>query len=315
MEDSRPGSMIASLGQYRPERVMTSDEVGDRLGVSGDWIRSRTGIALRHVAEKDETVIDMAVAAAANALATGSIPAEEIDLVVVATSTAASTIPSTAAQVAARLCLPNPGAFDVNTACAGFCTALACADSLVSGGSARNALVVGVDKATAVLDWDDRDTAILFGDGAGAVVLARTESAQVGPVVWGSFGAGAAEKIEITPDRQVIRQDGKAVFRWAASLAPFARSTCEAAGVDPADLVAFVPHQANLRIIDALAHDLDLADVIVSHDVVEAGNTIAATIPMALARLAEQGLTPPGAPVLLFGFGAGLAYAGQVISL
>ena len=203
----------------------------------------------------------------------------------------------------------------LNTACAGFCTALACADGLIRSGQARKALVIGADKATAWLDWTDRDTAILFGDGAGAAVVSFAEQAGIGPVVWGSFGDRAAEKIEISPSRLVLRQDGKAVFRWATSLAPFARQACEAAGVDPARLSAFVPHQANGRIIDALARGLGVEGATVAYDVAEAGNTIAATIPMALARLMEQGRIHPGDLILLLGFGAGLAYAGQVIRL
>jgi 3-oxoacyl-[acyl-carrier-protein] synthase-3 len=315
MDLKQTGSRIVSLGRYRPSKILTSDEVGDLVGVSGDWIRSRTGIDRRHIARAEESVVDMAAAAAQKALAAGPVTASEIDLLVVATSTAATTIPSTAAQVAARLGLSSPGAFDVNTACAGFCTALACVDGLIRSGQARKALVIGADKATAWLDWTDRDTAILFGDGAGAAVVSFAEQAGIGPVVWGSFGDRAAEKIEISPSRLVLRQDGKAVFRWATSLAPFARQACEAAGVDPARLSAFVPHQANGRIIDALARGLGVEGATVAYDVAEAGNTIAATIPMALARLMEQGRIHPGDLILLFGFGAGLAYAGQVIRL
>jgi 3-oxoacyl-[acyl-carrier-protein] synthase III len=310
---SRPGSRIAAVGHYLPAATLDNEELGRSCGVEAEWIRSRTGIERRHIAAPGETVVDMAVAAAEKALASAGVDRSSIDTVITATSTAATTIPSAAAQVAARLELAHPAAFDLNTACAGFCYALACADSLIRSGTSTNVLVVAADKSTAWVDRAERDTAILFGDGAGAVLVTPSPTRDIGPVVWGSIGEHA-EVIGISERDLMLHQDGRAVFRWAISLAPIARRACEAGGISPEGLTAFIPHQANLRIIDALAKSLAPGDAVVATDVTESGNTIAATVPIALSKLVERGHLAAGGPVLLFGFGAGLAYAGQVVN-
>lgn len=315
-----PGAQIAALGHYLPKRVMTSAQAGERLGLSPAWIETRTGIRERRVAEPGQTVADMAAAAALDALANLSADprhpggAARIDTVIVATSTAESTMPSVAAQVAARAGLGHPAAFDVNAACAGFCYSLAVADSMVRSGTSRGVLIAGCDKTSAWLDWDDRDTAVLFADGAGAAVVLPHERPAIGPVLWGSIGEQAG-LVEIDPHQRVLRQNGSAVYRWARGLAPLAREACQRAGVAPESLAAFVPHQANLRIINALAADLGLDETVVATDVVEAGNTVAATIPLALSRMRSRGELSAGGDVLLFGYGAGLSYAGQVVTL
>ncbi|GAA4837742.1 beta-ketoacyl-ACP synthase 3 [Saccharopolyspora rosea] len=308
-----PGARIAALGHHLPDAVLTSEDVGRRVGVAPEWIIARTGIRRRHRAAADETVADMATAAARHALR--RLPtAPPLDAVIVATSTAESPMPAVAARVGARLGLDEPVAFDVNAACAGFCTALAVADGLVRAGASAGALVIGADRPTAWLDWADRDTAVLFGDGAGAaVVLPHTERA-IGPVLWGSLGE-RADAVGIDPDTRTLHQQGRAVYRWATGLGPIARRTCERGGLPPEKLAAFVPHQANLRIITALARSLDLDAEAVATDVVDTGNTIAATVPIALSRLVERGGAGPGDTVLLFGFGAGLSYAGQLVTL
>lgn len=311
------GSRIAALGHYRPRQVVTSRDVADHLGVDPGWILARTGIEQRRTAAGDETVVDMAVAAARHALANAARaedPAPVVDAVVVATSTAATTIPSVSARVAARLGLDHPGAFDVNTACAGFCYSLAVADALVRAGTSRGVLVIGSDRSTDWLDRDDRDTAILFGDGAGAALVLPHFEPAIGPVSWGSAGE-RADVITIDPHDLVLRQDGRAVYRWATGLGAIARQVCERSGVAPEKLAAFVPHQANLRITNALVKSLGLTTTTVATDVVDNGNTIAATVPIALSRLCERGELGPGDQVLLFGFGAGLAWAGQVVTL
>jgi len=308
------GSRIAALGHYLPARVRDNAEIADRIGVDPDWIASRTGITQRHIAAPDESVVDMAAAAAHKALANAGTDPGVVDTVIVATSTAATTIPSAAAQVAARLGLSRPGAFDINTACSGFSTSLGVADGLIRSGVARNVLVVGADKSTDWLDLDDRDTVILFGDGAGAALVSASDTPMIGPMVWGSAGE-SSQVIVISETTKVLTQDGRAVFRWASNLAPLAAEVCAANGIEPADLAAFVPHQANLRIIDALARGLELSSTVVATDVVDTGNTIAATVPIALSRMSERGEIPAGSPVLLFGFGAGLAYSGQVVIL
>ncbi|MCX4883662.1 MULTISPECIES: beta-ketoacyl-ACP synthase 3 [unclassified Streptomyces] len=315
-----PGARIAALGHHLPATVLSTEAAAERLTVDAEWIVARTGIRERRLADPDETVADMATSAARHALTKLSAdprhadPAQDIDTVIVATSSAESTMPTTAARVAARLGLAQPAAFDLNNACAGFCHALAVADALIRAGSSRGALVIGADKASAWLDWTDRDTAILFADGAGAAVVLPHERRAIGPVRWGSVGE-RADLITIDPVDRVLRQEGRAVYRWATGLGSTAREVCDSAGVKPGDLAAFVPHQANLRIVDALARHLELDGVPVATDVVDTGNTMAATIPIALSRMTSRPEAEVRGNVLLFGFGAGLAYAGQVVDL
>ncbi len=175
-------------------------------------------------------------------------------------------------------------------------------------------LVIGAEKLSDWTDWTDRSTAIIFADGAGAAVVGPGEGTGIGPVVWGSAGE-SAELIAVAHRNTFLYQEGQAVFRWATTaLAPVALEACDRAGVTPADLAAFVPHQANLRIIEAIARKVGAPHAIVARDIVESGNTSSASIPLALSEMVERGEVPSGAPVLLFGFGAGLTYAGQVLT-
>ncbi|MBO0655002.1 MULTISPECIES: beta-ketoacyl-ACP synthase III [Streptomyces] len=307
------GSRVLALGHYQPARVLTNDELATMVDTSDEWIRSRVGIRTRRVAAPDETVASMAAQAAAKALAGSGLAPADIDLVLVATCTAVDRSPNTAARVAAELGLAAPAVMDVNVVCAGFTHALATADHAIRAGSARHALVVGVEKFTDVTDWTDRTTCVLVGDGAGAAVIGASDEPEIGPVVWGSVPEmGHAVRIEGTPSR--FAQEGQSVYRWATTqLPPIARSVCERAGVRPEDLAAVVLHQANLRIIEPVARKLGAVNAIVASDVTESGNTSAASIPLALSKLVASGRVEPGAPVLLFGFGGNLSYAGQVI--
>jgi 3-oxoacyl-[acyl-carrier-protein] synthase-3 len=229
-------------------------------------------------------------------------------------------IPNTAAIVARRLGVSAPGAYDLNAACAGFCYALASASDAVRAGSARNVLVIGAEKLSQWVDWTDRSTCIIFADGAGAAVVGPaggTDDAEtgVGPVVWGSDG-DMADKIYVKDRKSFIFQEGQAVFRWATTaLHPVALQACADAGVDPADLAVFVPHQANLRIIEALARKIGAPQAKVATDIVHAGNTSSASIPLALSRMIEHGELSTGDKALLIGFGAGVCYAAQVIAI
>jgi len=260
-------------------------------------------------------VADMAVQAGGKAIAASGISASEIDLVIVATCTQETQIPNAAARVAHRLGIEAPGAFDINGACAGFCYGLAMANDAVRGGSARHVLVIGAEKLTQWVDQEDRSTAVIFADGAGAAVVGPSDTPGIGPVVWGSAG-DKADVIYIKDRRSFIFQEGQTVFRWATTaLHPVARKACERAGVDPADLDVFVPHQANLRIIEAIAKRLGADKAVIARDIVLAGNTSAASIPLALSRMIERGEVPSGGRALLLGFGAGLTYASQVIEL
>lgn len=311
---TQPGARVIAFGHYQPARVVTNHELSQRVATNDEWIRDRVGIASRRIAAPEETVADMAVAAGGKALANSGLAASDIDLVVVATCSPLTPLPNTACLVAARLEIAAPGAFDVNTACSGFSYALATAQHAIMAGASRNALVIGVEKLSDWTDWDDRATCIIFADGAGAAVVSAAETSGIGPVVWGSDGT-KSDAIRVEERNGAIMQEGQVVFRWATTaLAPIAIEACHKAGIEPSELAAFVPHQANLRIIDAVAKKIGATNAVVARDIVESGNTSAASIPLALSKMIERGEVPSGAPVLLFGFGGGLTYAGQVIT-
>jgi 3-oxoacyl-[acyl-carrier-protein] synthase-3 len=300
------GSRILAMGHYQPSRIVTNDDLAKIVDTNDAWIRDRVGIGERRIAET-ETVADMATFAAEKALAGSGLTAADIDMVAVATCSSIDRCPNVATRVAARLGITAPAAFDLNTACSGFSYALGTADHAIRAGAARNAIVIGAEKLSDLTDWTDRTTAVLFGDGAGAAVV-------IGPVLWGS-APDKGDVLRIEGWQPYIKQEGQIVFRWATTeLAPFALQACEKAGVRPEELAAFVPHQANTRIIDGIVKRLGLGpDVVVAKDLVESGNTSAASVPLALSKLVERREVPAGAPVLLFGFGGGLTYAGQVI--
>ncbi|MFJ8822860.1 beta-ketoacyl-ACP synthase III [Streptomyces sp. NPDC102467] len=310
------GSRIVGIGHYQPARVLTNEELAGMVDTDDEWIRSRVGIRTRHIAGPDEPVDELAAHAAAKALAAAGLSADDIDLVIVATSTAVDRSPNMAARVAHRLGVPSPAALDLNVVCAGFTHALATADHTLRAGAATRALVIGADKMSAIVDWTDRSTCVLVGDGAGAVVIepcADGEEPGIGPVLWGSVPEmGNAVRIEGEPAR--FAQEGQSVYRWATrQLPPLARQACAKAGLEPSDLAAVVLHQANLRIIEPLAQKIGAVNAVVARDVVDSGNTSAASVPMALSKLIERGEVESGAPALLFGFGGNLSYAGQVV--
>jgi 3-oxoacyl-[acyl-carrier-protein] synthase-3 len=307
------GSRIAAVGHYQPAKVLTNEDLAGMVDTSDEWITSRVGIRTRHIAGPDEPVDELAAHAAAKALAAAGLAPGDIDLVLVATSTAVDRSPNMAARVAARLGIPSPAAMDVNVVCAGFTHALATADHAVRAGASARALVIGADKMSDVTDWSDRSTCVLVGDGAGAAVVEASDEPGIAPVLWGSVPEmGHAVRIEGTPAR--FAQEGQSVYRWATTqLPPLARKVCERAGLTPEDLAAVVLHQANLRIIEPLAEKLGAVNAVVARDVAESGNTSAASIPLAFSKLVEQGAVSTGDPVLLFGFGGNLSYAGQVV--
>ena len=319
LPEAAQGSRIISFGAYQPARVVTNDELAAAIDTTDEWIRSRVGIASRRIAGPDETLADMAAAAGGKALAASGLSPADIGLVIVATCTPETTIPNTAATVATRLGIVSPGAYDLNAACAGFCYALATASDAVRAGTARNVLVIGAEKLSQWIDWTDRSTCIIFADGAGAAVVGPVTDPDagpgIGPVVWGSDG-NMADKIYIADRSTFLVQEGQAVFRWATTaLHPVARAACERAGVDPASLAAFVPHQANLRIIEAIARKLGAPQARVADDIVHSGNTSSASIPLALSAMIERGELGSGDTALLLGFGAGISYAAQVITV
>ncbi|HEX6497856.1 MAG TPA: beta-ketoacyl-ACP synthase III [Micromonosporaceae bacterium] len=310
------GSKIVAMGHYQPARVLTNDDLAQMVETNDAWIRDRVGISTRRIADS-ETVADMAAAAAEKALANSGLDANEIDLIAVANCSSVDRCPNVATRVAAKLGVPAPAAYDINTACSGFSYALATVDHAIRAGAARHAIVIGAEKLSDFTDWTDRSTCVLFGDAAGAAVVsavAESEEPGIGPVLWGS-DPEKNDVITIEGWRPYIQQSGQTVFRWATFALPdLARRACAAAGIEPRELAAFVPHQANLRIIDPLARKLGMEqDAVVARDIVDSGNTSAASVPLALSKLVERREVPAGAPVLLFGFGGGLTYAGQVV--
>jgi len=311
---SVPGTRILGLGHYQPANVITNDDLVARgVDTSDEWIRSRVGIVERRYADPDETIVDMAEHASSKALAAAGVGPDAVDLVIVATCTMTTPVPAAAPELAARLGIDAPGAYDLNTGCSGWVYAINAASAAVLTGQAQNVLVVASERFSGWLDFSDRSTCIILADGAGAAVVGAADEPAIGPIVWGSDGAQVRNVI-IDEQTRYFQQEGQAVYRWATSQMPaIAQEACRRAGVDAADIAAFVPHQANLRMVEAIARKLALPNAIVARDVQVSGNTSAATIPLALSKMVERGEIPSGAPVLLLGFGSGLAYASQVV--
>jgi 3-oxoacyl-[acyl-carrier-protein] synthase III len=315
------GARILGMGSSQPDNVVTNDDLAGKMDTNDQWIRDRVGIESRRIAEADQLLVDMATEAGSRAVKDAGLAAGDVDTVIVATCTMPQPIPNAAAQTAERIGIPAPGAFDLNAACAGFCFGMGTAADLIRAGSARHVLVIGAEKLSDWLDWTDRSTAIIFADGAGAAVLGPAPdeaSVGVGPVVWGSAG-DMAMTIHIRPENGALSQEGQAVFRWATTkIAPVALRAIEAAGLEPADIDVLVPHQANLRIIDAVAKKLRTRgareDMVVADDIKHSGNTSSASIPLALDHMRADGRVRSGDTALLVGFGAGLSYAAQVVT-
>lgn len=320
------GARILGIGAYRPRRIVGNDELEARTGRSDAWIRRRTGIVERRWAEPGETVMDMAVEAAHKALADAGVAPDRVDMVLLTSMSNVRQSPGGAPEIAHRLGTGS-AALDLNAACAGFCYGLGLADGLVRSGTADHVLLIGSDKMSDIVDPYDSSAAFLFADGAGAMVVGPGDRAEIGPVVWGSDGgqrhliAHSATWVDHRDQPELpwptMRMAGTEVFRWAVGEIPaVAEKALSAAGITAAELDAFVPHQANLRITDALAARLALSpDVAIARDVQYAGNTSAASVPLAIDRLREIGAVSRGGRTLLVGFGAGLSWAAQVVRL
>jgi 3-oxoacyl-[acyl-carrier-protein] synthase-3 len=316
---------ILGVGGYRPARIVTNEEICERIDSTDEWIRERSGIITRRFAAPDESVVDMSVAAAGKALANAGIDADQVGCVMLATVTHPLQTPSGAADVAHRLGT-TAAAFDISAACAGFCYGVSMANDMVRGGSAKYVVVIGCEKLSDFTDSYDRTSAFIFGDGAGAVVIGPSDTPGIGPTVWGSDGSQydaitqRASWIDVRDhnvDFPMLTMQGQKVFRWAVwQMAPVAQQALDAAGVKADELDAFIPHQANMRITDAMIKVLRLPDhVPVARDIAENGNTSAASIPLAMERMIESGEAKSGGTALLIGFGAGLVYAAQVVTL
>jgi 3-oxoacyl-(acyl-carrier-protein) synthase III len=321
---------ILSVGAYRPKRVVPNSEIVDKIDSSDEWIQQRTGIIARHFADENESLIDMTVKACEIAIKRAGLKPSDIDAVIFATISYPYQAPSAATELIARLDTPHAAAFDISAACAGFCYGVGLANDLVRNKTANYVLVIGAEKLSDFTDPYDRATAFIFADGAGAVVIGPSEDVGIGPTIWGST-AETRDAILLEPSYLEykknpgkldlgwpnIAQQGQTVFRWAVyELAPIAKKAIAAAGLKPDQLAAFIPHQANERIIDSLAKSIELPDsVLVARDIRTTGNTSAASIPLAMDALLAENPILHSKPALLIGFGAGLVYASQVVEL
>ncbi|WP_309102696.1 beta-ketoacyl-ACP synthase III [Microbacterium sp.] len=317
---------IYSFGAARGELTVPNSDLIGPIDSSDEWIQQRTGIVTRSRAVKDTDAIDLATAAAAEAIDKGGVPAEQVDLVIVATVSNPKQTPSVSAIVADRVGANPAAAYDVNAACAGYAYAIAQADALIRAGAARYALVIGAEKLSDIVDPTDRSISFLLGDGAGAALIGPSETPGIAPAVWGSDGSKAdavGMNHTLTDFRDgaapwpTLRQEGPTVFRWAVwEMAKVAREALERAGIEASDLAAFIPHQANMRIIDEFAKQLGLPETtVIARDIETTGNTSAASIPLASHRLMAEHPELSGGLALQIGFGAGLVFAAQVVVL
>ena len=317
---------IYSYGAARGDRVVPNEELVGPIDSSDEWIQQRTGIITRTRASAGIHAVDLATDAAREAIEKSGVAARLIDLVIVATISNMQQTPSMAAVVADRVGSNPAAAYDTNAACAGFSYAVTQADALIRSGAAHYALVIGAEKLSDLVDPADRSISFLLGDGAGAVVVGPSDTPGISPAVWGSDGSKAAAvgmNATLTDFRDgdaawpTLRQEGQTVFRWAVwDMAKVAAQALDAAGITSADLAAFIPHQANMRIIDEFAKQLKLpATVVIARDIATTGNTSAASIPLATHRLLAEHPELSGGLALQIGFGAGLVFGAQVVVL
>jgi 3-oxoacyl-[acyl-carrier-protein] synthase III len=319
-----PYSRIYGLGAARGDLTVTNDEIAGPIDSSDEWIRQRTGIITRKRASKDRSLMDMAVEASKEAISKAGIEPSEIGAVIFSTITHPYQTPSAAAMLA-DLVGANPApAFDVSAACAGYCYGIAQADALVRSGVAKYVLVVGGEKLSDFVDPTDRSISFLLGDGAGAAIVGPSDFAGISQSVWGSDGSkwhavGMTDSLIDFRDGKVpwptLIQEGQTVFRWAVwEMVKVAKQTLEVAGVKADELNAIVMHQANERIIDEMAKQLEVPpNVVIAKDIKTTGNTSAASIPLAMHALLESGELKSGDLALQIGFGAGLAFGAQVV--
>ena len=317
---------IYALGASRGNQTVTNDEIAGPINSSDEWIRQRTGIVTRKRADQQQSLMDMAVEASKEAIQKSGIDPAEIGTVILATISFPYQTPSGSTLLAELVGAHGAAAYDISAACAGYCYGIAQADALVRAGTSKYVLVVGAEKLSDFIDPADRSISFLMGDGAGAAIVGPSDHPGISKSVWGSDGANW-DKVGMTGSILDFRagkaqwptliQEGQSVFRWAVwEMAKVAKQALAESGLEASDLSALVTHQANIRIIDEFAKQLELPDsVVVARDIVDTGNTSAASIPLAMHRLLSEGLVKSGGYALQIGFGAGLAFAAQVVEL
>ena len=318
---------ILALGAARGDVRVSNDDLAGPIDSSDEWIRQRTGIIERRRSSADEAAIDLAERASNDALARAGIKPADIGAVLVATISNPVQTPSMASLLADRIHATPAAAYDISAACAGYTYGIAQADALIRAGVCRYVLVVGAEKLSDFAKPTDRSISFLLGDGAGAAVVGPSDSVGIGPTVWGSDGSkwdavGMDRPLKEAfedPEGEfpTLRQDGQTVFRWAVwEMAKVAQQALDASGISPEELTAFVPHQANMRIIDEFAKQLGLPEsVLIARDIQTTGNTSAASIPLAMHRLLEEHPEASGGYALQIGFGAGLVFGAQVVKM
>ena len=319
-------SRIYGLGASRGSLVVTNDEIAGPIDSSDEWIRQRTGVITRVRAAEDQSLMDMATEASKEAISASGIDPSEIDAVILATISFPYQTPSGASLLSELVGAHSAAAYDISAACAGYCYGIAQADAMIRSGLARYVLVVGGERLSDFLSPTDRTISFLLGDGAGAAVVGPSDHPGISKTVWGADGSnwdkvGMTDSITDFRDGKAawptLIQEGQSVFRWAVwEMSKVARQALEEAGLEPEDLSALVTHQANMRIIDEFVKQLKLPEsVVVARDIAETGNTSAASIPLAMHRLLKEKQIKSGGYALQIGFGAGLAFAAQVVEL
>jgi len=316
-------SRIAGVGAHLPARILTNDEMSGMVDTSDAWIRERTGIRQRHIAAEGETTSDLAEAAARRAIEQAGLKPEDIDLIIMATTTPDFTFPATATVLQARLGITQGAAFDVQAVCTGFIYALSVADNFIARGQARHALVVGAETMSRIVDWTDRTTCVLFGDGAGAVVLSGEEKAADGPGILSTYLRSDGRYKDLlhvdggpssTQSVGLLRMAGNQVFRHAVTNISESMTTlCKRSGVKIADIDWFVPHQANQRILEGVARKLSIPSDRVISTVADHGNTSAASVPLALDRAVEDGRIKRGDLILMEALGGGFTWGAALV--
>ena len=323
-------SAILSVGVYRATNLIPNSAIVEKIDSTDEWIQQRTGIESRRFADKEISVVDMGTAAAQQALDRAKVSAAAVDVIIMASISYPHQTPSGASGIAANIGANKAAAFDLSAACAGFAYGVGLAKDLIKGGTAKYVLVIGSEKLSDFTDPNDRATAFIFADGAGAVLIGPSDEVGIGPTAWGSdsdqrdaitMSSWLDYKNNSAPANSIawpnIVQEGQKVFRWAVfSVSKVGSEAIKLAGLTPSDLKAFIPHQANLRIIESMAKDMKLApDILIADDIRTNGNTSAASIPLAMDALLNKHPELHGQLALIIGYGAGLAYAAQVVKL
>ncbi|GAB2026752.1 beta-ketoacyl-ACP synthase III [Lactovum odontotermitis] len=308
--DSTKYTKIRAVAHAVPEKIVTNDELAQHMDTSDEWIRSRTGILQRHLAAENETTTDLSAAVAEKLLAQAGIAAETLDFIIVATMTADTVMPSTAAKVQARVGASNAFAYDMTAACSGFIFALAQADKLIMSGAYRCGLVIGAETMSRVLDWSDRSTAVLFGDAAAGVLLDNSGSQPLILAEKLQTDGSRADKLTCS-SKEFLKMDGRAIFDFALRDVP--KNIKEVAGDEEIDY--FLLHQANARILDKMAKKLGQPREKLLQNLQNYGNTSAASVPLLLSEMTEAGTVKPGQKILLSGFGGGLTWGSLLIQI